>query len=254
VTRTFGLGPDGKPRRIDPAAVAQFFDQRAARIRELGPTRAVIYQDRHPDLAERRDRAEKDVLLPKLGLDGRQRVLDVGCGTGRWVDEIAGRAAAYHGIDLTPGLVEFAREAYRDRSNVVFSVASAEDFSLETLHETRGFDRILSAGVMIYLNDDGVERALGCMHEALAGDAPRVLIREPIAQVERLSIIEHFSDDLDATYNAIYRTRAELVEVISDVFGDFGLGLVDHGYVFADDDLNNRAETRQEWFVIGRTP
>ena len=253
MTRVFGDGPDGEATRIDPDSVAEFFDRRAERISELGPTRAVIYQDKHPDLAERRDAAERAALLPRLALDGSQRLLDVGCGTGRWVPSLADLTAAYHGLDLTRGLIEFAQEQYAGRDDVRFSVSSVDDFSLASLGESTGFDRVLAAGVMIYLNDDQLSRALTCIAESAAGDAPLLLFREPVAQAERLTIAEHFSDDLDAVYNAIYRNRGELERAFADVFGPHGMGVVEQGFVFDDDDLNNRKETRQEWFLVGNT-
>lgn len=251
MSRVFGRDGDGQAARIDPTSVADFFAGRAARIDELGPTRAVIYQDKHPDLAERRDAAERDALLPKLQLDGTQRLLDLGCGTGRWVNSVAGLVSAYHGIDLTPGLIDFARAEYGTMRNVRFSVGSVDDFSLQGIAESQGFDRVLAAGVLIYLNDDQLERALTCMRRSLSGEAPRLVLREPVAQDQRLTIVEHYSEDLDAVYNAVYRTRDELVRAISSSFTPHGLEVVDHGYLFADDSLNNRHETRQEWFVVG---
>jgi SAM-dependent methyltransferase len=83
----------------------EFFEERARRVEHLGPLRAVIYQDKHPDLAERRDEAEKEKLLPILKLAPSLRLLDVGCGTGRWADTVVPLVAAYHGIDISPGLV-----------------------------------------------------------------------------------------------------------------------------------------------------
>lgn len=131
-------------------------------------------------------------------------------------------------------------------------VSSADSFSLESIGETVGFDRVLAAGVLIYLNDDQLNRALDCIRDVLAGDEPRVVFREPVAVQQRLSIIEHYSTDLDAEYNAIYRTRNELMDAFAAHFRVSGLNVIEQGVVFGDDRLNNRAETRQEWFVVGR--
>ena len=45
--------------QIDPAEVESFFSKRAEKAKTIGSLRAVIYQDKHPDLAERRDVSEK---------------------------------------------------------------------------------------------------------------------------------------------------------------------------------------------------
>ena len=117
--------PDDEDKpRIDRDEVVSFFRQRAEKIEALGPTRAVIYQDKHPNLAERRDAAEKKRVSPLLALDGTQRLLDVGCGTGRWVNEISQLCTHYHGIDLSDGLVAYAREYYAGVRNCKFQCCS----------------------------------------------------------------------------------------------------------------------------------
>jgi SAM-dependent methyltransferase len=250
MSRIHGMPADGSPVRIDESKVSQFFEQRAARIPELGPTRAVIYQDHHPDLAERRDQHERSVLTPLLRLDGAQRLLDVGCGTGRWTATLGGLVSHYHGIDFAPGLVEHARREHGDPPRTIFSVADASDFNLSQLGETQAFDRALVSGVFIYLNDDALTSALGCLDRATTPDAT-ILLREPIAQDQRLTLVDHHSVDLDAEYHAIYRTRAELLAAANDAFAGTGRVLADHGSVYDDPTLNNRSETRQEWFLYG---
>src|SRR5690606_19433965 len=135
----------------DRAEVDAFFRQRAERIPDLGPVRAVIYQDKHLDLAERRDVAEKARIYPRLRLDGTQRLLDVGCGTGRWASTLSGSCAHYHGIDACEGLVAHARLQFAGSANCRFTVASADSFSLASIGEAEPFDRVLCAGVLIYL-------------------------------------------------------------------------------------------------------
>jgi cyclopropane fatty-acyl-phospholipid synthase-like methyltransferase len=251
VARHLRRGPDSYSPRIDEDAVAAFFERRAQRIPELGPTRAVIYQDKHADLAERRDVAERQRLAPLLRLDGGQRLLDIGCGTGRWVDTLGPLVAAYHGIDLSEGLTSFARKRFAQRSHVRFTVASAVDFTLDSIGEREPFNRILVGGLLIYLNDENMGRALNCIRQAIAMEGALLLFREPVAQRDRLTIVDHFSQDLDAEYNAIYRTRDELCESFGRAFGPAGLSVISHGYVFEEDELNNRPETRQEWFLVG---
>jgi hypothetical protein len=90
------------------------------------------------------------------------------------------------------------------------------------------------------------------MRDCFAAEGGRILLREPVAQDERLTILDHYSDELEEEYNAIYRTRDDLLEHVATVFADANVEVLDQGYVFDDPDLNNRAETRQEWFLLGR--
>lgn len=236
---------------IDPDAVLGFFEQRAVKAGALGPTRAVIYQDKHADLAEQRDAAEKALLLPKMQVSAEDRIVDVGCGTGRWAQALLPLGAYYHGCDLSPGLIEIAREQYKSFDNARFSTLSGSGVTLEALSETDPFNRILVVGIFLYMNDDDAARSMHAI-SALAAPKCRFILREPIALENRLTIKEHYSDDMDQTYNATYRTQDQLFELIDASFGKAGFSLEDSGDVYADANLNNRAETRQRWFVFER--
>ena len=250
MTKIFSSPEEGTKPRIDKDRVADFFRERARKAGSVGLVRAVIYQDKHPDLAEKRDAAEKARLLPLLGLDGSQRVLDVGCGTGRWTGTIAGRCTHYRGIDFSSELIAHALSSHSEGGSVQFSVATAEDYSLETLGEAQPFDRILCCGVMIYLNDGDVEKAFECM-AAVAAPATRIVLREPIGVDRRLTIREHFSDELEQNYSAIYRTEQELLDQMAEPLFASGFRLAGRGDVY-DAELNNRPETIQRWFVLER--
>jgi len=251
MTRTFTPSFDPEKPTIRSDDVASFFEERARRISRLGPLRAVLYQDHHPDLAERRDEAERQALGPLLALERTSRLLDIGCGTGRWVPSVADRCAAYHGIDLSPGLIAFARSAHVHHPNCSFSVCSATDLSLSALGEEAGFDRVLCAGLFIYLNDDDARTAFGRIAEVSA-PACRLVLREPMATDMRLTLSDHFSDELGQHYNAIYRTETELVELAAAPLLQRGFRISGSGDLFSDPTLNNRTETRQRWILMER--
>ncbi|MEQ5837398.1 class I SAM-dependent methyltransferase [Marinobacter sp. NFXS9] len=233
---------------IDSESVSEFFNQRANKISSIGPVQAVIYQDKNPELAKKRNEAEKDKLLPLLGLDGSERVLDVGCGTGRWASDILPNCSWYHGFDACDGLVTYARRTNLS-SKCKFSTASADAFSLSSLGESEGFNRVLCAGVLIYLNDDEVVSALRCIFNVLA-PAGRVLLREPMGLSRRLTISNHYSDELSQDYSAIYRTKTELLDMVKLAAGNLRITLKDSGAVYDSPALNNRADTRQHWMLL----
>lgn len=243
--------PGADAPSIDRSSVVAFFEQRAKKAETLGPVRAVIYQDRHPDLAEKRDAAEKALLLPKIGLSKSDRVLDLGCGTGRWAEVVVPAAGHYHGVDVSPGLVAIARERFAEHGNARFTVCAVDELSPAGLGETEPFSRMLCFGVLIYLNDDEVTKTLTAL-AGLAAPRCRLVMREPVGLGERLSIVDHFSEDMEQTYNAIYRTEGELTEMAAATLGAVGFEVVDRGDVYAEAGLNNRADTKQRWFVIER--
>lgn len=247
ITTAFGTA---SPPEIDPKQVAAFFEDRVRRIDEVGPMHAVIYQDKQGDLAERRDVAEVERLLPLLRLDGRQALLDVGCGTGRWSRRLAPRVARYHGVDATEGLLAHARAQHRDDPHCRFTHLPAEQLSAAALGDD-GFDRVLCAGICIYLND----AQLGALFGAIATvsvPGTLLLLREPVATGERLTLKEHFSSELEHDYHAVYRSAPELMALMQPSLFAAGFGLAGEGDVYAQDGLNNRAETRQSWFLLER--
>lgn len=247
MTRIYTQLDEEKPL-IDKAAVLDFFEKRAEKVKVLGPTRAVIYQDKNPDLAERRDIAEKKLLLPLIQVDGSSHVLDAGCGTGRWAEEIIPKCASYCGVDVSPGLIQIASERFCQYTNARFSVCAVDTISPEAIGVTHHFSHILSFGVFIYLND---EEVLESLHRfaAVADSKSRVIIREPIALQMRLTLQEHFSEEMDQQYNAIYRTESELFNLIDTTLGVAGFRQMGCGDVYAEAALNNRSDTKQRWFL-----
>jgi cyclopropane fatty-acyl-phospholipid synthase-like methyltransferase len=245
MARIFTKSSDEAPR-IDRDSVVNFFEQRAEKAATLGPVRAVIYQDKNPRLAESRDTAEKKLLFPKLDLQPSNTVLDLGCGTGRWAQVLVDHCRLYHGIDVSAGLIRIASEAFGHYPNASFSVCSVDQMPTES--STR-YDRVLCCGVLIYLNDDEVLRTLDALSALLAPKA-RILLREPIGLEWRLTIKEHFSDDMDQTYNAIYRTENELMGMIGATLGKLGWRMRDCGDVYSQVELNNRSDTKQRWFIL----
>ena len=236
---------------IDESSVLEFFEKRAEKVDTLGPSQAVIYQDKNPKLAESRDAAEKALLQPKIKLDSQAIVLDAGCGTGRWAEVLIPACASYYGIDVSPGLIDVAKKQFEDRQNAHFSVCSLDNISLQNIGAKSPFTHIVSFGVFIYLNDAAVLSALERISQVAAPQA-RIVMREPIAITNRLTLKEHFSEDMDQYYSAIYRTEDELLAMLNSTVGAAGFTLVESGDVY-DSGLNNRVETKQRWYVWERS-
>lgn len=251
MSRIYSKPGDLQNFHIDKAAVAEFFERRAEKIASVGPLHAVIYQDKNTELAEKRNVAEKTKLLPLIHLDGKQRVLDVGCGTGRWTSDIAPICEWYHGIDACSGLINYARQQFSLLKNCKFSVASAGNFSLEDLGENQKFDRVLCLGVLIYLNDNEIHQTIQCIINSLKIGG-LVIFREPMGLNQRLTISNHYSEDMEQDYNAIYRTQNELLSLIHQSVPNGSFHLIEHGDVYDNLSLNNRVDTKQQWLLLER--
>jgi SAM-dependent methyltransferase len=85
-------------------------------------------------------------LLPRVR--GR-RVLDVGCGTGRYAEWLVGHGAEVVGFDASPQMLEHARERVGDRADLrLHDLNEALDFL-----EDDSVDLVLAALVLDYVED-----------------------------------------------------------------------------------------------------
>ena len=97
------------------------------------------------------DAATREVveLLDRLAVIGpERRVLDIGCGIGRFERALADRVAAITGTDISPGMLEAARQRCVGLANVEFLETSGRD--LAPLHDG-SFDTVLAVDAMPYV-------------------------------------------------------------------------------------------------------
>lgn len=235
---------------LNRSEVADFFEQRARKFTAATPLTAILYQDNQPEIAARRDALERERVLPLLALTGAERVLDVGCGIGRWGTAISERVATYHGIDASPSLIELAR-AYCRRDNAFFHAAGVDDLTDQWLAAHGPFDRVICSGILIYLDDQQVASLLAALSRRLAPGAI-VYVREPMGLKGRLTLASEWSTELQARYSAIYRSPAEVTAALAAAFPPPRHEVGPTTLLFEQADLNNRAETQQHFCIVKR--
>ena len=152
-------------------------------------------------------------FLGRHGLRRRRpaRVLDIGVGTGYWVDFWQRQGARVDGVDLVPLAVERLRERYPDAGQ--FWVADvAEPGSLGG----ERYDLVTCLNVLLHVTeDDAFRTALTNVADAVAPGG-HLLLAEPIlvqAQSER-------------PYDPEKHSRARLLETYADPLRAAGLELV----------------------------
>jgi SAM-dependent methyltransferase len=88
-------------------------------------------------------------VLDRLELDGDERVLDAGCGTGRVAIELARRGLDVVGLDADPGMLSAARAKAPE---LEWILADLSHFELSEADGRRAFDAVVMAGnVMIFV-------------------------------------------------------------------------------------------------------
>lgn len=231
----------GQPHEISYAATLDFFESRGRTATAEAPQTATMYQDK--ELAARRDACERDTVLPLLHPQPGDRVLDIGCGYGRWAEELAGKVGEYVGVDFSGELLRLARA--RQLPHTHFQRLAAQEISPATLERSGPFDLFICSGILIYLNDADVDRLARAV-ALLAAPAARVYLREPMAITgSRLTLDRFPSRELQRDYSAIYRTPEQCHAL-------FGGPLRAAGFVCEVErplyppELCNRKETEQQ--------
>jgi len=119
--------------------------------------------------------SQRLALAPWLRVPPGTRVLDVGCGVGRWSRLLAARGAHVTGIDLSPTMIAQAQRRARLQgltSNCRFLV-----HDLATLETGQKFDLVLGVTVLQHILEDAALRAaLERLVAHLAADGRLVLL------------------------------------------------------------------------------
>lgn len=224
-----------------------FYDYRAEKYSKEHPYITTMCQDKHPEIAEQRNCIEVSQILPILNLDQQARVLDIGCGVGRWADAIPQEISYYLGCDFSEQMVEIAISR-NQKNNFNFAVVSAMEIEQYCKQQNiPAFSHIIISGVLMYLNDEDVKKVLLSLSEITLPNAT-VYIREPMGIEARLTLKDFYSEELQHDYNTIYRTRDEYREMFAAYAPEFLVSA--HGAMFEQATLNNRKETAQFYFIL----
>lgn len=236
---------------IDYSETKKFFSKRAQKFKVDNPYSVTMYQDNNKELVEQRNLKEIHKLTPLLHLNREMRIVDIACGIGRWADAVGDDVSSYCGVDFSEDLISIARKRNR-RDNCRFLVGKADEIERVLIDNKCGkYNVVLLIGIMMYLNDNDLYSVLEQVQKVSSSHAA-ICIREPIAFKERLTLKDFYSEELEDNYNAIYRTREELMDVFEKTLLSEGFSVREEDFLFEEEQLNNRKETAQYFFIFER--
>jgi SAM-dependent methyltransferase len=163
-----------------------YWEDRARRFAAEGEGLAAVCAYGMPEFYNRAIHLEQRLALePWLKVGAGTRVLDVGCGVGRWSRLLAARGADVLGVDLSPTMIAQARQ--RAAEEGVAGRCRFEVRDLATLDMGERFDLVLGVTVLQHILDPRVLRAaLAAMTAHLAAGARMVLLEAaPASMVNR---------------------------------------------------------------------
>jgi 2-polyprenyl-3-methyl-5-hydroxy-6-metoxy-1,4-benzoquinol methylase len=143
------LGGAPAPARYVPEA---YWEARARRFAREGEGLAAVCSYGMPQFYNKViDFCQRRALEPWLDIRPGTRVLDVGCGVGRWSRLLARRGAQVTGIDISPTMIDEARR--RAARSGVAGRCRFETQSLAELDAGERFDLVLAVTVLQHILD-----------------------------------------------------------------------------------------------------
>lgn len=230
----------GNIEEVDSEKIKKFFNNRAKKDEE-----ALLVKTEFSDKenVEKRHKEESELLLNKIDFENK-KILEIGCGIGRWAEVFHDKCDSYLGIDYSEDLIEIAKENY-NYDNCHFQVLSASQLDTADLLVNAPFDIVIITGVLIYFNDDTIKKMIKDLNSLCASNKT-IYIRETLSFLEtRLTLKDFFSENLEADYNAIYRTDDEFLDFINGINGNI---TIETDEIF--DELKNFTETGYKYFLI----
>jgi len=240
----------GKKVDINTENTRNFYNNRARKMESMdNPYVAVLLGDQNPQYALEWDQYEKKQILPKMQVDEGCNVLDVGCGMGRWSEVLIPLSGYYCGTDMSAEMVKRAEERnqFPDKEYDFLNYSFEEICALPEEKFHCKFNRLWICGVMMYVNDEGLQKGLGQLLTKMDEHA-KVYFTETVAVSERLTLDEFYSEALKADYDVIYRTAEEYNSFYKSWL-DAGFQIVEQGML---PHLNKEKEYSEtdRWYTI----
>ncbi len=173
-------------------------------------------------------------------------ILDIGCGTGRWVENLSKNFKEYQGFDFTKGYIDQAKEKYIDNNNCHFWNMSITEMNKTTCPLL--YDIMIINGVIMYINDAELPDFFKNLSKICAPHA-HIYFQESISLLaHRLTLKNFYSEELQTEYNSIYRTKDEY-ENHFRLLNDFSIVATD---LLLNEQTGARQETQAQYWVLKR--
>ena len=217
----------------------EFWVNRAEQTINL--TSVLLGADKDSQAQLERNLKEKEILISLINNKKNLRILDIGCGIGRWAENLINNMDSYVGIDYSKGFIEYAKEKYKSNDSIEFYEMSLLDITNDLL--SKKFDLIICTGVLMYVNDADLLNILANVKQMLGG---YFYIQESISIMDKRLTLDNFkSEALNANYSAIYRMSSEYEKI----FNDLNFNIINTNLLL-DDKIGARQETNARYWLL----
>ena len=205
----------------------------------------LLNEEVNDDVIKNRNIKESNLVKSFLDPNKKYKILDIGCGIGRWVENLFIYIDQYTGIDYTDGFIKLAKNKYK-QTNLEFIQMSATDINISLLRDN--YDLSILTGICMYINDKDLPNLFLTINN-LTNDI--IYLQESVSLTEgRLTLDNFYSNNLRQNYSAIYRTIPEYENLLIQYCTNFKLlasGLL------LDNKTGNRKETNASYWILKRS-
>lgn len=228
---------------IDNNSTKEFWENRANNINNLQTV--LLGSDKTGIEQNTRNEHEKLIVESVVKQIQNPRILDIGCGIGRWAENLINQFDSYTGVDFSEGFINFASEKFANYSNIKFYNNSILNLDKEILDSK--FNFIICTGVLMYVNDTNLSKFFKTLKQMTnTCNIQNIYIQESISIMEnRLTLNQFESKDLKTNYNAIYRTKQEYEEYFKT--NKFDIIKTD---LLLDNKSGAREETNAQYWIL----
>lgn len=230
--------------------VKRFYDERAKKAASMEcPYTAVLLGDQNPNHAAEWNAFEKQYILPELRVDNKSRILDIGCGMGRWAETFIPQTEYYYGADYSAEMIALAkkRNTFPEKEYDFECYSFQEVVSLPKEHFQKKFNKAVICGVCMYINDKELQECFEKLNQLLA-DESILYLTETVARESRLTLNQFYSEALKADYDVIYRTQEEYNQMYSPLL-EAGFQIVKQDFLPKLNKEEKYSET-DRWYTI----
>lgn len=169
-----------------PDSPQRYWEERARRFAGRGAGLAAVCSYGMPEFHNQAIQlTQRLALRPWLRVAAGTRILDVGCGVGRWSRLLASRGAAVTGVDISPTMIAEAERRAAAEGHADQCRFRVQDLSTLALGEQ--FDVVLGVTVLQHILDPSLLRAAVAALAAHLSPGGRMILLEaaPLAATDR---------------------------------------------------------------------
>ena len=170
-----------RPPRTEQEHKSETFWDKVARTESHGALHGLMEAD--ADLGAYRDAAEKRVLYARHGERLRGRLLEIGCGGGRWTVDLARQCDRVVATDISSAMVDRARARVAEAGldNVEVRAGAIEEMAFA---DDEKFDVVYLGSCLHYMSDEAVTAGLAAVARAATDDC-LLISRDTVSLIGR---------------------------------------------------------------------